>query len=343
MAKSHAPLFRSKTLCGAFLSAAMALAGCANSPPPPPGPVNPAQPRLDPVTVPNTARSFESIPFREIDHRGDPRLKGIIAKLRQSPLGEEMYQYAVGKDLEFQWEFGRKDRKGAYYFSEKRIAVDVIHTDDGVLTTLAHEIRHAYQDNTMNIASWKLDPQGKWQAWQFMEADSCAFSTYFIAEHQRTTGQSLNLDAAFNSDVTKNYTKKDAGTQDYVKDALEPCFALVVKYYRSEHLGVLHDYQKRYRDSFNDAVASGDYKRALDYNFTPSTPEYKTALFLQFMNLTLSPKNALPQTNPSDFMKWMEQQSSYKVPEDEAEISSIQNEFYDMRQRIMNNLQYKKN
>lgn len=330
MAKSHAPLFRSKTLCGAFLSAAMALTGCAHQP----EQAAPASPTASTPDAEVTQYSVEAIPFSQIERRGDPRIKGILARFRQSPLGEEMYQYAVDNDITFQWEYGRKDRKGAYYFANKKIVIDIIHSDDGVLTTLAHEIRHAFQDNTLKIAYWNLDPRGKWQAWQFMEADSCAFSTYYIAEHQRATNQTLRLDSSFNSDVTKSYMQKDAAGRSYVKDALEPCFKLVVKYYQKEHMSVLRDYQTTYRSTFNSAVSSGSYSAALASGFNPASGENKKSLFLRFMNLSFKPDGAQPPDTPADFMDWLEQQSAYKAPADEEEIAAMQAEYDSMRQRM---------
>jgi len=281
----------------------------------------------------------DAIRFRDIDRRGDPRIKRIIARMRQSTLGEEMYQYAVDKNLSFQWETGVATRKGAYYFDKNRIHVDVNHTDDGIISTLSHEIRHSWHDNTLNIASWKLDPIGKWQAWQFMEADSCAFNAHFVAEYQRETGQTLVSGATFSASVTNSYAKKDPQARDYAKDALAPCFALVVKYYQDEHLNVLQAHQKNYTATFNRASQSGGYKQAFRSYFNPATPDEKTALFARFMNLTLDPQKAIPAASrPRDFLQWVERQSAYKEPKDEAVINALQAEFQRMREHIVHEL-----
>ncbi|MGZ9096919.1 MAG: DUF6782 family putative metallopeptidase [Micavibrio sp.] len=338
MANSQPRLWRKGTLCGAFLGAAMAMTSCAHQPSQTGSPLPPTG--RDPnALVTGEENMKDAIRFSEIDRRGDPRIKRIIARLRQSTLGEEMYQYAVDKNLSFQWETGVTTRKGAYYFNNNRIHVDVNHTDDGVISTLSHEIRHSWHDNTLNIPSWKLDPIGKWQAWQFMEADSCAFNAHFNAEYQRETGHTLVSRSTFSASVTNSYAKKDPQTRNYMKDALEPCFALVVQYYQDEHLEVLRTHQKGYTESFNRAAQSGRYNHALRSYFNPATPDEKAALFTRFMNLTLDPQKALPASSrPQDVLQWVGQHSSYKAPKDEAELNAMQLEFQRMRARIVQEL-----
>lgn len=337
MANSHPPLLRKETLCGAFISAAMMVIGCAHQPQPG-SPLPP--PDRDPNTLVTGQENMnDAIRFSQISRKGDPRIKRIIARLRQSTLGEEMYQYAVDKNLTFQWESGNKTRKGAYYFDKNRIVVDINHTDDGVISTLSHEIRHSWHDNTLDISSWKLDPVGKWQAWQFMEADSCAFNTYFVAEYQRETNHTLVSGSTFSREVTNSYAKKDPQLRDYMMDALEPCFALVVRYYQDEHLEVLRAYQKRYTGTFNHAAESGRYKHAFQSDFSPVTPDEKETLFSRFMNLTLDPGKAMPPASrPQDLLQWIGRQSGYKEPKDGTEMNAMQADFQRMRTLIIQEL-----
>ena len=362
MAKSHLGTAHSKKLCGIFLTSVMMLGGCSTTQPrgdtPPPEPEPTPHPTHTPVPTPPpppppalydttkiqvTGEEEYQTPvlFSRLEKDGDPRIRRIIARLRMSSVGEEMYQYAARNNIQFLWETGEATRKGAYYYNHRRIVVDSWHSDDGVLSTLSHEIRHAWQHKTLNVTQWVLEPADHWRMSQMIEADSCAFNAHFVANYKDETGYMLNLRNSFSRRVSEDYTNKPAAERNYMQDALEPCLKTVLRPYSNLHMKNLRAHVSRNTQSFNEAATSRAYKIIYRSGFNTLDTNRKSALFMRFINDTLDSKTILPdatEMTAESFLKWVEERTPFRTPEDEQEVQQMEQDFRVMRQKLINAL-----
>ncbi|MGZ9096918.1 MAG: DUF6782 family putative metallopeptidase [Micavibrio sp.] len=344
MAKSHAPLFRSKTLCGAFLSAAMALTGCAHSPPPPPDQNNAemATSSLDDKFLTGEELLDHPVRINDISKDGDPRMQRLIVELQRSSLGRELYQYMLDEKLSLQWGTGDDKHAGIYYHDKDLIGLDARHPDDGLLSILVHEIRHAWQYRKLGVIDWTLSPKDRWQASRLVEADSCAFSVHFAAVHEKETGHLLDSSHNFNRLLTESYMYTPSDQRNYITGAVEPCFERISNFYDKLHMEIVSVYFNRSAQAHADAIQTNSarkYRRTFQSSFdTPDTSK-KAALFSSFLTLTLDPKTGMaPQIktlSPEDFLLWLERQTPVNDPAHITEINRMQSEFDAMQKQLL--------
>ncbi|MBI2234744.1 MAG: hypothetical protein HYU57_07175, partial [Micavibrio aeruginosavorus] len=122
-----------------------------------------------------------STPLAQIQEQGDARLKRIVARLRSSTLGEQLYAYAVQGNTRIQW-ITKGNKAGAYSADNKLIELKVSMPDDALILTLAHELRHHWQFTALKLRTWINSPIQQWQLMRFVEADACAFTAHFSAQ-----------------------------------------------------------------------------------------------------------------------------------------------------------------
>lgn len=344
MAQSHQGALYNKALCSIFLSSVMVLAGCSNR-----QPASESPPPLEPDATYDITQALKTgeenfdtaISFKNIQRDGDLRIRRIIARMRMSSVGEEMFQFAVKNDIEFQWEEGVKTRKGAYHYGINRITVDALHSDDGVLSTLSHEIRHAWQDKILDVTRWVLEPADHWRASQMIEADSCAYNAHFVANYNDETLYMLDLKNSFSQKVTRGYAEKPASERNYMDDGLDPCLNIVLRPYSTLHMSNLREYLSRNTMSFNEAATSRTYKMVYKSGFETLDIHRKSALFMRFVNNTLDSETILPeakQMTAENFLGWIKERTPFRTPEDEEEVMMMENDFRAVRQKLINAL-----
>ncbi len=344
MAQSHPSAFQNVALRNIFFSSVIAMAGCSSAQHIPESP-----PLREPDATYDTTQTLKTgeenldtpVSFKKIHKDGDSRIRRIITRMRMSSVGEEMYQFAVKNDLEFQWEEGVASRKGAYHYGVHRITVDAMHSDDGVLSTMSHEIRHAWQDKVLNVSNWILEPADHWRASQMIEADSCAYNAHFVANYKDETGYMLDLKNSFSQKISRAYTEKPTVERSYMDDGLNPCLDIVLRPYSLLHMSNLREYLSRNTMSFNEAATSRTYKMVYKSGFETLDINRKSDLFMRFINNTLDDETILPeakQMTAQNFLNWVQERTPYRTPEDEDEVRMMEQDFRAMRQKLINAL-----
>lgn len=68
-------------------------------------------------------------------------------------------------------------------------------SDDMLMLTLAHEIRHSWHKRVVKVRDLHLDPKRQWISDRVQEADCFAYEVHFGYEYEHATGKSLDPDA----------------------------------------------------------------------------------------------------------------------------------------------------
>lgn len=355
MALSHLKTRHGKVLCGLFLGSAMALSG------PTPAPAHEdhghdddhAHSLIAEEAIVNSIENQQpvtgeeklgaAIPFAELPRRGDARIQRLIAALRSTPLGREMFDYVVEQDTEMQWEVDDDKRVGAFFHGQNLIALDARANDDAIMLTLTHEIRHAWQFRTLDVSEWELSPRDRWSASRLIEADSCAFTAHYVADYHKQTGVKLNAKNSYNRFVIEEYVDKEESKRDYIKDAFEPCFRRVEAYYNDLHVQTVAHYFNQNRVVFNRVENSNSSKKlnnAFGRGFDVPSSVERSVLYKGFFTQSMRKDGGdiIPQIENQDsiaFLDWVNQQTPITRPEDDVEVTRMNTEFYAMRLHLL--------
>lgn len=301
------------TLGAVFLAAAQLLSGCT------------------PVTGEENLTA--ATPLAQIQEHGDARLNRIVARLRSSTLGEQLYTYAVQENTRIQW-ITEGNKAGAYSVPDKLIELKVSMPDEALILTLAHELRHHWQFTALKPRTWINSPLQQWQLRRFVEADACAFTAHFSAQYKNETGNALKSGGQYGGQIAKNYTDQPESKRNYLRDAVVPCFQELVSYHDS--YGVSH-YEsaeiqiKIARLAHEKAELEGNYQEI--FNKYMNVPDDKglKAQFSQFLTLDLDPSHTIPEVkaaSPEEFIQWVTNQTpSWHA----TELNAMQREFYRLR------------
>jgi hypothetical protein len=304
-----------------FLAAAQLLSGC-----------DPASP------VTGEENLSAPIPFDKIHEQGDPRLKKIVVQLRKSTLGEQLYVYAAKTGMQIQWD--DEGPPGSYLPSEKTVTL-YAGIPDAVLTpVLAHELRHHWQNTTIDPNAWISGPVQQWQTARFIEADACAFTANFIAEYKDETGIKLDLKYTYGARTSRNYVRLPKSERNYLQHAVNSCFTELNDYetYEESHLEqatLRYDMTKLVHEK---ALLTGHYRET--YNDYMNVPDDKglKAQFSKFLTPTLDPDQVIPEVRDAsieEFAQWMNR----RTPSRHAElINAMQAHFEIMRQEVFQNI-----
>lgn len=339
-----------KKLCGIFISALMAASGCGRNSPEngnavPPHPHDNAELMKSGIGdefLTDEERINQPVRFDKIATEADPRTQRLIVQLQRSSLGREIYNYAIAEKLILQWEIDNDKRAGVYYHDKDLIVLDARNPDDDLLSTLVHEIRHAWQYRELGVTEWILSPQDRWRASRLVEADSCAFSMHFGSVHEQETGHQLDVSYSFNRLITESYMYTPRDQRNYLTGAVEPCFERVNYIYGDMHMETVKTYFDRSAKAYNDVANSGSprkYRRAFQSAFDTPDTQKKAALFSAFINITFDPKTGaiadIKSKSPDEFLNWLEKQTPVDNPANAAELGRMQTEFDTMRNRLL--------
>jgi hypothetical protein len=361
MALSHLNTRRGKMLCGLFFGSTMALYGLttahANDDHPEhndhPGHDDHAHSLIAEEAIISTIENIQpvtgeerlnvAIPFADLPTHGDPRIKSLIAAFQRTALGREMYNYAVAEGTSLQWEADDDKRVGAYFHNKNLITLDARSSNDSIMLTLAHEIRHAWQFRTLDVTAWALSPKDRWSASRLIEADSCAFTAHYVADYHKETGIMLNAQKSYNRFLIEDYVKKPERQRDYIKDAFEPCFRKVEDYYNDLHVDAVKHYFNQNRAVYYRVENSNSLKNltnAFDSGFNMPPNNERARLFKGFFTLSVTKDGGtpVPQISRLDtlaFLDWIAKQTPFTRPEDDVEVARMSAEFYAMRLQLL--------
>ncbi|MGZ9096920.1 MAG: DUF6782 family putative metallopeptidase [Micavibrio sp.] len=310
-------------LGAAFLAAAQLLSGC-----------NPVSP------VTGEENLSGPVPFDKIQEQGDPRLKKIVAHLRKSTLGEQLYVYATKTGMQIEWKDKNDGTPGSYLLSKKIVTLYTGVPDANLTPVLAHELRHHWQNIEIDPNAWINGPVQQWQKARFIEADACAFTANFIAEYKDETGITLDLKYTYGTQASRNYVRLPKSERNYLRHAVNPCFTEIADYdsYEENHLEQAILRYNMTKLVHEKALLTGEYQET--YNQYLNIPDDRglKAQFSKFITPGLDPDRVIPEiraATPEEFAQWM-----YRMtPSRNAElINAMQNHFEAMRQNIFQNI-----
>jgi len=227
------------SLAAAFTLAAGATPALAQDAPPQP-PTTEIVPPTVQVMPPKAAKSAAPV-VDSAYATSDARLHVIEANMRKTPLGQALLQFAADQHIRIVMSNSKEmdpnpndnlTYKGRNYSTRILLNGDVS-SDDEIMITLAHEIRHSWHERQLHTNRMALDPQREWVKRRIQEADCFAFEIHFAYEYEKATGKTLNLGSRKNCDrrggyacLLENYTKDRAAmpTEDAYSKLLERTF-----------------------------------------------------------------------------------------------------------------------
>lgn len=185
------------------------------------------------------------------------RLDTIKAKIALTPTGQALVDYAARENIRIEMSDSKamdddpKDNifiKGLNYGHLIRLNGDIA-SDDAIMLTLAHEIRHSWHDRTVKSDDLQLEPRREWLKRRIQEADCFAYEIHFAYEYEKATGKKLAIGNRVTNDYAKllgGYEKARAAEGATVSSAYT---ALLEKTFL--HVNGL-DYDKRFTTQLKD-------------------------------------------------------------------------------------------
>lgn len=141
----------------------------------------------------------------------EARLDTIKAKIAMTPTGQALLDYAARENIRIEMSDSKtmdddpKDNifiKGLNYGHLIRLNGDIA-SDDAIMLTLAHEIRHSWHDRTVKSDDMPLEPRREWLKRRIQEADCFAYEIHFAYEYEKATGKKLNIGNRATNDYAK--------------------------------------------------------------------------------------------------------------------------------------------
>lgn len=139
------------------------------------------------------------------------RLDTIRAKIAMTPTGQALLDYAARENIRIEMSDSKvmdddpKDNifiKGLNYGNLIRLNGDIA-SDDAIMLTLAHEIRHSWHERTVKSDDLPLEPRREWLKRRIQEADCFAYEIHFAYEYEKATGKKLSIGNRATNDYAK--------------------------------------------------------------------------------------------------------------------------------------------
>lgn len=177
--------------------------------------------------------SFERKAAMTTKDASEARLNQIQNIIAETKLGRDLLEMANGHGvtIRFMTADELKENKddeakrtivGGYTNHDKTIRIDPHDSNNGLVMTLVHELRHAWQDKHVNYAALEralIHPEKQMILERFLEADAYAFESHFALDYERETGKRLilggDIQTRFDPD-TASSEARDAMRRDIV-------------------------------------------------------------------------------------------------------------------------------
>ncbi len=164
------------------------------------------------AALPEAATTTQTADVPKVKYAvSEARLDTIKAKIALTPTGQALLDYAARENIRIEMSDSKvmdddpKDNifiKGLNYGSLIRLNGDIA-SDDAIMLTLAHEIRHSWHDRTVKSDDMALEPRREWLKRRIQEADCFAYEIHFAYEYEKATGKKL----AIGNRATNDYAK----------------------------------------------------------------------------------------------------------------------------------------
>lgn len=160
-------------------------------------------------------------------------IRTMKADFAKTPLGREMLQFARKHDIRFKLDPNLKVL-GNYNDGNKTITLSAKLDRRDKPMILAHELRHAWQDRVLGhgkLQNTPISPEQYWTLRQYIEADACAFSAYYMADRMQQLDEKPHPQSAYGKVVNmagklrQEMKSADGLTlREYRQNAVETCF-----------------------------------------------------------------------------------------------------------------------
>lgn len=153
-----------------------------------------------PVAIVQTEQAAQPAPKIKYKY-SEARLDSIKTAMRATASGRALLDFAAEQNIRIDMSSSKimddnpKDTitiKGLNHSSYIELNGD-ISSDDEIMITLAHEIRHSWHERVVKSDSLGLSPRNEWLKRRIQEADCFAFEIHFAYEYEQATGKRLDL------------------------------------------------------------------------------------------------------------------------------------------------------
>lgn len=279
----------------------------------------------------------DTIALRDVQTRGDARLKRIFSELRHSKMGEDLYTHALNTGVNVAWENDDDGAAGAYHGDKGLLTIDTHSSDAELISVMAHELRHHWQFTATRVETMTLDPLRAWQAARLLEVDACAYTAKFITEYNVNSTREIDIGKKYGHKSLAHYSAVPAAKRDYIKDAIMPCFQEIAENdtYNDNHIGFTETLAGLYKTRYQIAVQKQDYDLLLrEYAQMPTPSSVKKSLS-PLLSPSLDPTQqepAIKQASDNEFLNWLHNATANKYS---AHVLNMQREFELNRMNIM--------
>ncbi len=129
------------------------------------------------------------------------RLDRIEARMRQTDLGRQLLKFADDQNISISMSDSKvmnPSPKDAIFIKGRNYSTYILlngetKSDDEIMITIAHELRHSWHERTIKSGDLELDPRHHWLMRRIQEADAFAFEAHFAYEYEKATGRQLDL------------------------------------------------------------------------------------------------------------------------------------------------------
>ncbi len=234
-----------------------------------------------------------------------PNLESILEKTRATETGRGLLDFAATNKVKItisdskHMDANPNDAiliRGLNHYTNIELNSE-IGTEESMMLTLAHEIRHSWHKRVVKMGELNLDPKRSWISDRIQEADCFAYEIHFGYEYEKATGKSLGLaasQAGYGGLATFYAGLRDSGVapQDAYRQLVERAFAHTHSLQYDDNfldkqlknwsavvekpfLGIL------YAKSWDDPTSAADFVKAMRHVTTVGTDTTKDLSALQ--------------------------------------------------------------
>lgn len=135
------------------------------------------------------------------------RLDKIENNMRRTDLGRALLQFAEDQHIRISMSNSKtidSDPKDNLFTKGRNYSTYILlngetRSDDEIMMTLAHELRHSWHERTVKSGEMELDPRRHWLMRRIQEADAFSFEVHFGYEYEKATGKQLDIGDRYNA------------------------------------------------------------------------------------------------------------------------------------------------
>lgn len=156
---------------------------------------------------PAAAMAKAEKPKKEDYALSQARLDKIETRMRDTALGRELLQFAADQNISISMSSSKvmdSNLKDAVFIKGRNYSTYILlngetKSDDEIMITIAHELRHSWHERVIKSSGMDLDPRRHWLMRRLQEADAFSFEVHFGYEYEKATGRQLDLGDRWNA------------------------------------------------------------------------------------------------------------------------------------------------